>query len=171
MCVCIRVIVEVCLLTDLCFSMSVPHPGKTPDADSVLPSAPSCPRCSWCAKLSESSADWYGLQPQCCSKNAPSSLPEFSNNPSISLSASMFAPFQTIFHKRASVIYLNTHTNIQAFHCLRPFNSFPSHCEHNPNSFHARAGPHFPLRPHLRPFSSLLVCSNHNSPLSVPHTC
>lgn len=35
-----------------------PTPWQNPSADLVLPSAPSCTRCSWCAKLSESSAGW-----------------------------------------------------------------------------------------------------------------
>lgn len=106
--------------------------NKSPDADSVLPSASSCSRRSQCWKALEWGwwvpLEIHCLHSQCCSKDAQSSLPEFSNNLSISLFASMLASFQTIFHKAVRIISLNIHTTIP-FHCSQPFNSFPLHCE------------------------------------------
>lgn len=116
------------------------------------------------AVLTTAPLQTHGLQSQCCSENAPSSLPEFSNNLSISLSASLLAPSQTVFHKVARVLYLNLHTTM-SFDCSQPFKELPM----PPDSFHAYVGPHLPFKPHPRPLSSLVVCSNHNSPLLVPH--
>lgn len=114
-----------------------PTPWQNPSADLVLPSAPVQVQLV-CKTIREQRwlvlPQTHGFQSQCCSKNSPSSLPEFSHHPSISLLASVFAPFQTIFHKTARVIYLNIHTNVQAFHCSQPFNSSPLHYDYNLNS-------------------------------------
>ena len=153
--------------------MSIPHPAKTPDADSVQTICPFLHQVQLvCKSIREQCwlvlLQTHGLQSQCCAQNAQSSLPEFSNN--LSLLASMLAPFQTIFYKAGRAIYLSICITM-SFHCSQPFNNFPLCCEYNPNSSHACVGPHLALRPPLRPFSFLLVCSNHNSPLSVHHMC